>query len=181
MRFTTYLGSRAISRGEEKSKRKLIFQESWDRLFLFTSSRTTLGFWEVGPRVPRIKLVQLFKHYGANKLQMKDQWVGLLGFDPNKLDSASSQGIACCCSSIRLRIWPCQTTFENIQRCIRWWLMRQMRAWKPLSHMYIDTYALQINNNVVISMCVLSRKYIICIGLFGVEGWRSGESTCENC
>ena len=79
MRFTTYLGSRAISRGEEKSKRKLIFQESWDRLSLFTSSRTTLGFWEVGPRVPRIKLVQLFKHYGANKLQMKDQWVGLLG------------------------------------------------------------------------------------------------------
>ena len=42
----------------------------------------------------------------------------------------------CACSSIRLPIWPCQTTSVNIQRCVRWWLMRPMRAWKPLPQVW---------------------------------------------
>ena len=41
-----------------------------------------------------------------------------------------------CCSSIQLRIWPRQTTFENIQRCVRWWLMRAMQAWKPVPQVW---------------------------------------------
>ena len=35
------------------------------------------------------------------------------------------------CSFIQLRIWPCQMTFENIQRCVRWWLMRPMGHGSP--------------------------------------------------